>query len=446
MVNVLRKLAKSNIRLSPPQTLASGFLIMILIGTVLLKLPISTIEPMRLLDALFMATSATTVTGLAVIDQGTGFTTFGYVVLMLLMQVGGLGFMTFAVMIVLVLGKRVGLKERILVQEALNQTSVGGVVRLVKVLFIFSISVELLAVLFLSIKWVPEYGWTDGIFYSLFHAVSAFNNGGLSTWSDSLMQYVGSPVVNITISSLFILGGIGFTVIADLYYRRSFRKLSLHSKLMIVGTFVLNFVAMLILFTIEYSNPATLGALSFIEKWWASYFQAVVPRTAGFNSISIGSMDEGSILLILFLMFVGAGSGSTASGIKLTTFLVIIFTVKSFLRGRKEVTIQKRTIKNDIILRALAITVTSAFIVFLSIFSLTLTEDAPFIWIVFEAFSAFGTVGLSMGLTAELSDVGKQIIIILMFIGRLGPLTLAFSLAKANPTKIRYPEGDVFTG
>jgi len=333
-----------------------------------------------------------------------------------------------------------------LVQEAFNQTSIGGVIRLVKILFVFAISMEIIAVILLSLRWVPEYGWAFGIYTSIFHAISAFNNAGFSLWPDSLMGYVGDPAVNILITLLFIMGGIGFTVLSDLWHTKEFHRLSLHTKLMLVGTLVINIIAMLLIFTLEYANPATLGTLDIGEKIWASYFQAVTPRTAGFNSLDIGSMNLGTIVFILLLMFIGAGSASTGSGIKLTTFIVIVMAVVTFLRGRNETVVFERTIKHQMVIRSLAIVIISLFAVFLTILALSITEDAPFIMIVFEAFSAFGTVGLSMGLTGELSDAGKLIIIVLMFIGRIGPLTLAFSLAKAQKSSIRYPNGEVFTG
>lgn len=434
------------VRFSPPQVLAIGFFLTIIIGSLLLKLPISTAKPLSWIDALFTAASATTVTGLAVVDTGTEFTVFGQTVIMGLIQVGGLGFMTFAVLIVMILGKKIGLKERMLIREALNQPTIGGVIGLVKVLFLFSISIELIAALILSIRLVPQYGWASGLFASVFHAISAFNNAGFSLWPDNLMSYVGDPAVNLVITILFITGGIGFTVLFDILKNRRFKAFSLHTKLMLAGTFVLNIAATLIIFILEYSNPGTLGSLHLPDKLWASYFQAVTPRTAGFNSVDFGSMREGTIVFVLLLMFIGAGSASTASGIKLTTFLVILMSVIAYLRGHKETVIFRRTIKYPIIIKALAVSVISLFIVFIGIFALTITEQAPFIQVVFETFSAFGTVGLTMGLTPELTTAGKCIIIAIMFIGRIGPLTFVFSFAKTEKSNIRYPDGEVFTG
>lgn len=434
------------VRFSPPQVLAIGFFLTIIIGSLLLKLPISAAKQLSWIDALFTAASATTVTGLAVVDTGTEFTVFGQTVIMGLIQVGGLGFMTFAVLIVMILGKKIGLKERMLVREALNQPTIGGVIGLVKVLFLFSISIELIAALILSIRLVPQYGWASGLFASVFHAISAFNNAGFSLWPDNLMSYVGDPAVNLVITFLFITGGIGFTVLFDILKNRRFKAFSLHTKLMLAGTFILNIAATLIIFILEYSNPGTLGSLHLPDKLWASYFQAVTPRTAGFNSVDFGSMREGTIVFVLLLMFIGAGSASTASGIKLTTFIVILMSVIAYLKGHKETVIFRRTIKYPIIIKALAVSVISLFIVFIGIFALTITEQAPFIQVVFETFSAFGTVGLTMGLTPELTTAGKCIIIAIMFIGRIGPLTFVFSFAKTEKSNIRYPDGEVFTG
>ncbi|MGM0890806.1 MAG: TrkH family potassium uptake protein [Bacillota bacterium] len=435
------------IRLNPSQLLVLVFLFFIILGTILLKLPFSTTNSVSWIDALFTATSAMTVTGLAVVDTGTAYTTFGQLVILTLIQVGGLGIMSFAILIFMMLGKKIGFKERIIIQQALNQTSLGGVIKLVKNLFLYSFTIEIIAMLILAMRWVPEYGWGKGMYYSLFHSISAFNNAGFSIWSDSLMGYVGDPLVNLVISLLFIVGGIGFTVLSDMWHKRSFKKLSLHSKLMIGGTFVINLLAMIIVFSLEYRNPNTLGTLSSLgDKLWASYFQAVTPRTAGFNTLDIGSLHEATITFMLLLMFVGAGSASTGGGIKLTTFLVIVLSVLTFLRDKRQITIGNRAIKEKVIVRSLAISTISILFIFLGIFILNITEPEPFLKILFEVISAFGTVGLSMGITADLSDIGKIIIVFIMFLGKLGPLTLAFSLAKPDQEKIRYPSEDILTG
>nr|WP_276578988.1 TrkH family potassium uptake protein [Bacillus paralicheniformis] len=422
------------------------FLFFIILGTLLLKTPAATSKPIGWIDTLFTSTSAMTVTGLAVVDTGTDYTLFGQLMILVLIQVGGLGIMSFAVLIFIMLGKKIGLKERLLIQQSLNQTSLGGIIKLIKSLFIYSFAIEMLAMLILAVKWVPEYGFARGVYYSLFHAVSAFNNAGFSIWPDSLMQYEGDPLVNLVISFLFIIGGIGFTVLSDLWHKRSFKKLSLHSKLMIYGTFIINLSAMIFIFLLEYQNQKTLGMLPPAEKLWGAYFQAVTPRTAGFNTTDIGSLHESTITLLLLLMFVGAGSASTGGGIKLTTFLVILLSVITFLKGKKHISIAKKTLKDQLIIRSLAISTISVLLILAAVFILNMTEPKPFLAILFEVVSAFGTVGLSMGITADLSPIGKMLIVFIMFLGKLGPLTLAFSLARPEKENIRYSSEDILTG
>ncbi|MFD1737246.1 TrkH family potassium uptake protein [Bacillus salitolerans] len=434
------------VRLNPSQLLIFIFGVFILLGTVLLKLPFATNEPISWLDALFTATSAMTVTGLVVFDTGTVYTLFGEIVIVSLIQLGGLGIMSFAVLIFIMLGRKIGIKERIVVQHALNQTSLGGVVNLVKHLFIFSFTIELIAMLFLAIRWIPEYGVGTGLYYSFFHSISAFNNAGFGLWPDNLMGYVGDPVVNIIISFLFIIGGIGFTVLMDIHSKKNFRRLSLHTKIMLWGSLVINTVAMFILFIIEYTNPNTLGGLTFVDKLFAAYFQAVAPRTAGFNTIDLASLHEPSILLIIILMFIGAGSASTGGGIKLTTFVIIVWSVITFLKGKEEIVIARRSIQDRFVLKSLSITVISLLFVVLGIFILSVTEKAPLLHIFFEVVSAFGTVGLTLGLTYVLTPIGKVVIIIVMFLGKLGPLTMVYSLAKPEKAKIKYPSEDVLAG
>ncbi|MET3698399.1 trk system potassium uptake protein TrkH [Bacillus oleivorans] len=434
-------------QINPTRLLITIFVTFILFGTALLQLPFATTESVSWLDALFTATSAMTVTGLAVVDTGTAYTLFGQIVIMCLIQIGGLGIMSFAVLIFIMLGKKIKFKERIILQQALNQTSIGGVIRLVLNLFIFSAIVEGFAVILLAINWVPEYGWGKGIYYSVFHSISAFNNAGFSIWSDSLMRYVADPAVNIVISCLFIIGGLGFTVLADLYYKKSWKAVSLHSKLMIVGTVCINTIAIIVIFALEYNNPDTIGNLSAGGKIFGAFFQAVSPRTAGFNTIDIGSMEDPSIIFTILLMFIGGGSASTAGGIKLTTFIVIILAVVTFIKGRDEIKVFRRSIDRTSIFKSLAISMISILVIFTALFILSISEkDAPFIQILFEVVSAFGTVGLSMGITGALSSVGKLVIILVMIIGKLGPLTLVFSLAKKSHVNFKYPKEDILTG
>ncbi|MCB5239769.1 TrkH family potassium uptake protein [Niallia circulans] len=435
------------IALSPPQILIFVFLAFTILGMFLLKMPLSTTGSISWTDALFTATSAMTVTGLVVIDTGSSFTLFGEIVILCLIQIGGLGIMTFAVLIFMSLGRKIGFKERILIQQALSQTSMGGIIRLAKQLFLFSIILETIAAVLLAIRWVPEMGWDKGIYAAIFHSISSFNNAGFSIWSDNLSGYVADPVVNIVISLLFIIGGIGFTVVFDLWKKSEFKKLTLHTKIMVIGTIVINFIAVFLVFSFEYDNPETLGNLSWSGKIQAAYFQGVVPRTAGFNTVDIGGLNESTLFLMILLMFIGAGSGSTGGGIKVTTFLAMVLSVLSFLRNKDEIVIFNRSIDDRTVVKSLAITIISLSVIFVAIFILDVTEkDARFLAIVFEVVSAFGTSGLSMGLTTTLTTIGKIVVVFVMFVGKIGPLTLAFSLATPNKSKIRYPKEDILTG
>ena len=426
--------------------IALGFVLLIVMGTFLLKLPFATTQFLSWLDTLFTATSAVTVTGLIVVNTGTAFTVFGQSVIMVLMQLGGLGLMTFAVSVFLLLKRKVGMQQRMLIQESLNQNTTGGLIQLVRGLIVFALGLEGIGFILLSFRWIPEFGWAKGAFVSLFHTIAAFNNAGFSIWSDNLSAYQSDPIVTFAITSLFMLGGIGFTVLLDMWHHRKFKLLSLHSKIMIVGTVVLNLIAFLLIFAIEYSNPETLGNLTVGGKALASYFQALTPRTAGFNSVNIAAFYPATLLLTILLMFVGAGSASTGSGIKLSTFIVLLLTPLTVLSGRKETSVFGRTIKETAILRALTITIISLSFVFIATFILTLTEHASFMQILFEVVSAFGTVGLTIGLTPHLSITGKVVIMLVMFTGRIGSLTIASILAKKKESYIRYPKEDVFIG
>jgi len=434
------------IKLNPPQLIAILFFILVFIGALLLKLPEATVKGVSWTDAFFIATSAATVTGLTSVDPGSTFTLFGQIVILFLIQIGGLGIMTFAILVFMMLGKRIGMKQRLIMQEALNQPSIGGVIRLVRNLFLITIIVEFAAAVILALRWVPTYGWSKGIYYSIFHTIAAFNNAGFALWPDNLSKFVNDPVISIVIPVLIIVGGLGFTVFADIYYKRSFKKLSLHSKIMLLATLIINILAFLFIFIMEYHNTKTMGTLPLHGKILASFFQAISPRTAGFNTVDIGSLEPATQLFMIILMFIGAGSTSTGGGIKITTFIVIIVSVITFMRGKSESVIMRRTIRNDIILRSLAITTISIFFILLSIMLLVITEKGTFLQIFFEVVSAFGTVGLTINFTPYLTAFGKCVIIFVMLLGKIGPLTLLFTITKRQKTNIRYPEGDIFTG
>lgn len=442
-----QEVEKRLLRLTPPQALILSFVALSLIGALLLKLPFASHAPTSWMQALFTAISAATVTGLVVVDTGTHFTLFGQVVLVALMQSGGLGLMTFGVFISYMLSNKFSFGQRAALSEALNQNGQENLWRLLRWMLGFTIGMELAGTVLLALRWVPEMGWAQGLYFSLFHAVSAFNNAGLALRADSLVAYVGDPLVNLVISVLFISGGIGFVVVADMIGKRRFRDYALHTKLMLVGTLVVNVVATLLILVLEYGNPATLGGLaSWGERFWAAWFQAVTPRSAGFNSLDIGALLPATGMLVMVLMFIGGGSGSTASGIKLSTFIVLVLATRAFLFAQEKPVVFGRSIDSTTMLKALAIAIISLFGVVIGTFILTITESAAFFDLAFEVMSAFSTVGLSRGITANLSGPGQAVIMVSMLIGRVGPLTLAFMLANRHRGLVQYPPGQVNVG
>ena len=438
------------VSLHPAQILVIGFGSLILLGTILFMLPIATYEKGRglsFIDALFEATSAVCVTGLAVVDTGTTFTLFGEIVLLCLIQIGGWGFMTTGIFMFIILGKKIGLKERLLLQDSLNVFTLSGVVSLVKRIILITIIMELIGAAALAIRWSFEMPLAKAIYYGIFHSISAFNNAGFGLEPDNLSKWVGDPTVNIMVTLLFITGGIGFTVILDLFYKQSFRKLSLHSKVTLLMTLILNIIGPLIILISEYRNPLTIGNLPFGDKLWASYFQGVVTRTAGFNTIDIGALNLSSLVFMMALMFIGASSGSTGGGIKVTTFTIIILAFWSVVTNRENVNIFKRRISWELVNKSLSIVVAGMFFIFIIFFLLTFTEKADMSKLLFETISAFGTVGLSANFTPELSPLGRVLITIMMFIGRLGPLTMAFALLHSRKgAKFRYAEEKILIG
>ncbi|MEK3883543.1 TrkH family potassium uptake protein [Paenibacillus sp. PL2-23] len=436
--------------LNPHQWTIIGFAAIIAAGALLLALPVSSAdgESVGLLDALFTATSAVCVTGLTVIDTGTSFSLFGQYVIMLLIQIGGMGFMAYGVIIALLLGKRIGLKHRVFIQESTKSTSIKGLVKLVKAIVLITFSFEAAGAALLWLRWMPELGAGQAAYYAVFHAVSAFNNAGFGLWPDSLVGYAGDPIVNLAITSLFIMGGIGFIVIVDVYRKRSWSRFSLHTKIVLLITAMLSGGGFLVILGLELLNPAVFGALSWPEKLWAAYFQSVTTRTAGFNTVDLTGMLAASQFLMIFLMFIGASSGSTGGGIKTNTFMVLLVAMYSSIRGRRQIHVFNRRISTEIVLSALSVIIISLGLVLTVSFLLSITEAGqPFLSLLFEATSAFATVGMTIGVTPELSPIGKIIIICTMFAGRLGPLTLAYALAsRQRDSKIGYPEEKVLIG
>jgi trk system potassium uptake protein TrkH len=433
--------------LSPPRALVLSYLALSILGTLLLKMPGASHEPISWLQAMFTAVSASTVTGLVVVDTGTHFTLLGHWILLFLMQCGGLGLMTFGIIVIHLTRGPLGFRHRAALRETFNHTGTGDVRRIMLWAVGFTAMVELLGAALLALYWVPEMGWGRGLFHSLFHSLAAFNNAGFALSADSLMAYAGNPLVNVVISLLFITGGIGFVVIADVMEKRRFRYLSLHTKLMLSGTLAINTVAMIVILVLEHGNPATLAGLpDWSTRLWAAWFQAVSPRSAGFNTMDTGALLPATAFFIIGLMFIGGGSGSTAGGIKLSTFIVALLATWAFLRGKERPVIFGRSIQLDIIRKSLAIIVISLLCVSTGIFLLAITEKAGFLALAFEAVSAAATVGLSRGITPDLSQAGLCLVSLLMLVGRVGPLTIAFTLANTLGENIQYPAGQVNIG
>jgi trk system potassium uptake protein TrkH len=447
----MMKMSWNILKWSPPRILVSGFALIILLGAYLLSMPFASASGERLpfLDALFTATSATCVTGLVVVDTGTYFSVPGQIVLMCLFQLGGLGFMTMATLIALVLRKRISLRERLLLQEAMNQTSMEGIVRLIRRVLIYSITIELIGASLFSFRFAFDMPLGKALFFGAFHAVSLFNNAGFDIFGEyrSLTLYVSDPIVNLTAMLLIITGGLGFVVMADLMEFRKNRKLSLHSKVVLTMTGTLIAVGTMVIFIFEFSNTKTLGSLDWGGKILSSFFQSVTPRTAGANTLDYTALRQATVFFTIILMFIGASPGSTGGGIKTTTFTTLIGAVIAMIRGRDDIVLFRYRLGKDRIFKALTITLLSLALVIVVTMVLSTTEDQAFIKLLFEATSAFGTVGLSIGVTPELTDVGKIIIALTMFAGRLGPLTLAYALGPRTEKELyRHPEGKITIG
>jgi len=442
----------TNLQISPSQWMIIGFGGIIIVGTFLLVLPVSSTngQSVDLLDAFFTASSAVCVTGLSVVDIHSTFTIFGQLVIMMLIQIGGIGFMTFGVVFAILLGKRLGLNQRVLIQQSTNSVSAQGIVRLSLNIFLISFFIEFAASSLLTVHWYHELGLKSAVYYAVFHAISAFNNAGFALWPDNLSRFVGDPVVNIVIIFLIVAGGIGFAVIMDILHKRKWSLLMVQSKIVLLTSMYLILFGFVIIFILELLNVHTLQSFTWGDRFWAALFQSVTARTAGFNTINIGNMMTASQFLIIFLMFIGASSGSTGGGIKTNTFMVIVLAVISSIKGHSEVQIFKRKIASEYVLKALAVIILSLGVILAVSFLLTITEfkrNDNFLAILFEVTSAFSTSGLSMGLTQDLSSLGKIIISLTMFVGRLGPLTLVFAMSqKKKALNIGYAEEKVSIG
>ncbi|RAK11197.1 trk system potassium uptake protein TrkH [Halanaerobium saccharolyticum] len=433
--------------LTPAQYLVSGYFVIIMIGSLLLMLPVATTDGQGLgaVDAVFTATSATCVTGLIVVNTKEAFTIFGSTVIMFLIQIGGLGIMSMSTLFAFVVGKKISLKERLIIQEDLNQYQISGMVRLVQYLLGFTFAIEGTAAAILFLRLSQDYPFWRAIYLSIFHAVSAFNNAGFDLFGNSLESFTGDITINFVIMALIILGGIGFGVMMEAYNRIKFKKTTLQTKIVIVMTLALLVFGFITFFILEYNN--TLEGLPLLDKTLGAMFLSVTPRTAGFNTVPTGALKQSSLFLIIVLMFIGASPGSTGGGIKTTTFGVILVTMKNMITGKEDMEIYNRRFEKQIIYKAFTITMLAAGLVILVTTLLLIIEDFPFIDALFETVSAFGTVGLSTGITGQLSKISRVLITITMFAGRVGPLTLAVAIGeKQRKGTYHYPTEKVMVG
>lgn len=437
-----------------------GFAFIILLGTFLLMLPVSTKSNQRIsfLDALFTATSSVCVTGLIVVDTGSYWSSFGQTIILSLIQVGGLGFVLVGASFAIFSRKKINLKERILIQESLNQYNLSDIISLAKNVLKITLFIECIGAIILSFVFIPQLGLKKGIFYSIFHSVSAFCNAGFDIMGSvsgeftSLTSYVVNPLVVLTVSSLIILGGLGFPVILDILKikEKPIKRLSTHSKLAIYTTVISIFIGCSTIFIVEFNNIDTLKELSFNGKLLASLFQSVTTRTAGFNTLDLSLMNEGVIFLLIMLMFIGASPASTGGGIKTTTIATTALSVKAFVLGREDVEIFEKRISTQTMRKAIGLTFISFTVAIIGTIIIAIIEpNFNLLEAGFEVASALTTAGLSLVGSSQLTSFGKALIIIYMFIGRIGSLTIFMALiSKKNlrHNNVRYPESKILIG
>ena len=440
-------LPRRKVNIPPPGVLVVLYAMAIVSGALLLKLPFAATVPLGWSEVLFTATSAVTVTGLTVVDIGRELTFFGQLVVALLIQIGGIGIMTFAVLILSILGQSIQFPQRLFLRDDLNQTSFADLGNLVRLISRVVLICELAGAAVLAVVFVPEAGWWPGLWQAVFHAVSAFNNAGFTLFPDSLGAWSGNLLVNLAVPALFIIGGLGFSVLCDLGRSRQWHPLSLHTKLMLTGTALLALLSTIGFALLEWTNPASLGGIDGLgEKLSVSWLQAMTTRTAGFSTIDIAAVEDSTALMLISLMLIGGGSTSTAGGIKVTTFIVMLLATAAFFRRSSSLTAFGRSLGHAEVLKVLALTVLSLLIVLTGLFLLGIVHDGDFLDLAFEVASAFGTVGLSRRVTGDLNGPGLAIIATIMFIGRVGPLMLGFFIALRVSPRIRYPAGEVYLG
>lgn len=442
----------------------NGFLVALLVGTILLMLPVSSASGngTDFITALFTATTSLCVTGLVVVPTYAYWSIFGKVIILILIQLGGLGIISFTIGFLIIIGKKISLKERKMIQESYNLDSAQGVLKILRKIFGITVKIEGIGAILYSIQFIPEYGIVKGICYSVFHSVSAFCNAGIDIiGNDSLVKYHGNVLVNFTTVMLIICGGIGFIVWLDiggiiseirnkkLSPNKFIERMKLHTKLVLITTAILVGGGFLFILLFEYNNPDTLGNMTFGNKCLAALFEAVTLRTAGFITVPQAGFRDGTFMIMCGLMIVGGSPFGTAGGIKTTTLALIFLLTWSTIKGKEDIEVCRRRINKQNVRSAVSIGTIVLSILAVAIMALSFTEDAPLKVITFEAVSALGTVGLSMDFTASLTAIGKLIIIVLMFFGRVGPITIAMAMAgraRKDRKITNYPEKRVMIG
>ncbi len=436
--------------------LVIGFLAVILLGAALLAMPFAAKNghSIGVFNSLFTSTSAVCVTGLVAVDTGTTFSLFGQIVLLVLIQVGGLGFMMFATMLLVLLGRRISIKGRMLIRESMNASSLSDLGSMMKLYLLLSLAIELAGMTLLSVRFVPLYGWKHGLWMAVFHAVSAFCNAGFDLFGNyaSLTAFSGDPLVLMTVAVLIILGGLGFSVVLEtIRNRRGFRNLSLHTRIVLSTTLFLLLAGTLFFWLVERTNTDTLADFGEGEKVLNAFFQSVTMRTAGFNTFDLSGFRDGSKMVSSLLMMIGASPASTGGGIKTTTIATLALLMLSVVRGEDEVNVARRRLPGDITRRALAVAVLFLTTLLTGTLMISLIENGhfPLEDVFFEASSAMGTVGVSAIGTPNLSSASRAVLLPMMFLGRVGPLTLAVAVAKRQgrvKTVSKYPEERIMIG
>lgn len=451
----MEKLKDYKPKLSPTKIIALGYLCIIAAGTILLCLPISSRsgEFTPVLDSLFTATSATCVTGLIVHDTYTYWSVFGQIVILIMIQLGGIGFMTLSVLVMSLIGRKIGIRQRSIMQQSVSAQQVGGIVRMTRFIVVLTAIFEALGAIVLSIRFCPIFGIAKGIYFAVFHSVSAFCNagfdlmGGYSGEFSSLTAFCGDYTVSLTVCLLIICGGFGFYAWADLYnHKFRFNRYSLTTKIVLLTTAILLVGGTAVIFTAEQGGEE-FSQMSIPERILAAFFQAVTPRTAGFNTMNLSSLSDATVITMIFLMFVGGSPGSTAGGMKTTSLAILFASIFSTIKRKKAVECFKRRISNDLLLNVLSIFAMFMMLFVASSIIISAVDSIPMKSVMFETASAIGTVGLTLGVTPTLSPVSHLILIVLMYLGRVGCFTVLFALSDNVKGYVsKYPVENITIG